>query len=269
MHKSLAVSCDLGTSDCLSASTTWSPDGYRPGLSHEVAPRASLAIAAQSPQIWRMSATCCDHEPSHDAHRGDPAFKRTLWVVLAINAIMFVIEVCAGLAAGSASLQADALDFLGDSANYAISLFVVGMPLRYRSMAALAKGATMGLFGLWVITAVVLHVIAGTMPEPATMGIVGLVALAANAICFWLLWSHRAGDANMRSVWVCSRNDVLGNLAVLLAALGVFGTNTGWPDYIVAATMAGLAVQGGVLVASHALQELHSAPTSRLRIPSH
>ncbi len=205
-------------------------------------------------------SNCC-HDPScadADPRRGDPAFKRVLWIVLAINAAMFLVEIAAGLAAGSAALQADALDFFGDAANYAIGLFVVGMALRYRSMAALAKGATMGLFGLWVLGTVVWHSIAGTVPEATTMGVVGFAALAANAACFGLLWAYRAGDANMRSVWVCSRNDVLGNLAVLLAALGVFGTGTGWPDVIVAAIMAALAIQGAFIVVPNALQELNS-----------
>src|SRR5256885_12289216 len=150
----------------------------------------------------------------------------------------------AGLTAGSASLQADALDFLGDAANYAISLFVVGMALRYRAIAALVKGSTMGVFGLWVIGVTAWHAWHGTIPQAATMGAVGLAALIANIASFGLLWRHRAGDANMQSAWICTRNDVLGNLAVLLAALGVFGTGAGWPDIIVAAIMAGLAVRG-------------------------
>jgi len=148
---------------------------------------------------------------------------------------MFFVEIAAGLAAGSASLQADALDFLGDSANYAISLLVVGMALRYRAMAALANGGTMGIFGLWVIGTLVWHALQGTLPNAFTMGAVGFAALAANAGAFALLWAFREGDANMRSAWICTRNDVLGNLAVLLAAAGVFGTGTGWPDVIVAA----------------------------------
>ncbi len=160
------------------------------------------------------------------------AYRRVLWAVLAINAAMFAVEVIAGLAAGSAALQADALDFLGDAANYAISLFVVGMALRYRASAALAKGATMAAFGLWVIGTVVWHAWHGTLPSAFTMGTVGLAALLANAATFGLLWAYRHGDANMRSAWICTRNDVLGNLAVLLAALGVFGTGTGWPDKI-------------------------------------
>jgi Co/Zn/Cd efflux system component len=169
---------------------------------------------------------------------------------------MFVVEIGAGVAAGSASLQADALDFLGDAANYAISLFVVGMALRYRAMAALAKGATMGIFGLWVLGITGWHAWHGTLPQALTMGMIGFAALAANAVSFGLLWVHRKGDANMRSAWICTRNDVLGNLAVLLAALGVFGTGTGWPDVIVAAIMAGLALQGAVVVVRQALNEL-------------
>jgi Co/Zn/Cd efflux system component len=176
--------------------------------------------------------------------------------VLAINAVMFLVEIGAGVAAGSASLQADALDFFGDSANYAISLLVVGMALRYRASAALAKGVTMGAFGLWVIGTVIWHALHGTLPSAFTMGAVGVAALAANAASFGFLWAYRDGDANMRSAWICTRNDVLGNLAVLLAAAGVFGTGTGWPDVIVAAIMAGLALQGAATVVRRSLGEL-------------
>jgi Co/Zn/Cd efflux system component len=146
--------------------------------------------------------------------------------------------------------------FFGDAANYAISLLVVGMALRYRATAALAKGSTMGLFGLWIIGAVIWHALHGTLPSAITMGAVGFAALAANAISFGLLWAFRDGDANMRSAWICTRNDVLGNLAVLVAAAGVFGTGTGWPDVIVAATMASLALQGAWLVIQQSLNEL-------------
>jgi Co/Zn/Cd efflux system component len=192
-----------------------------------------------------------------DPHRGNAAaYSRILWGVLAINAVMFLVEIGAGMAAGSASLQADALDFLGDAANYAISLIVVGMALRYRASAALAKGVTMGLFGLWVIGTVIWHSVHGTLPSAFTMGAVGFAALAANAASFGLLWAYRGGDANMRSAWICTRNDVLGNLAVLLAALGVFGTGTGWPDVIVAAIMAALALQGATTVVQQSLKEL-------------
>jgi Co/Zn/Cd efflux system component len=201
-----------------------------------------------------MSASCCDQ--ALDPQRGNASYRRVLWAVLAINAAMFTVEVVAGLAAGSASLQADALDFLGDAGNYAISLFVVGMALRYRAIAALAKGATMGVFGLWVLGVTVWHAWQGTLPHAATMGAVGVAALFANAASFGLLWAHRGGDANMRSAWICTRNDVLGNLAVLLAALGVLGTGTGWPDVIVAAIMAGLALQGAWVVLHQSRAEL-------------
>ena len=204
-----------------------------------------------------MSEVCCNH--SSDPHRGDPSYRRILWLVLAINAIMFVVEVGAGLAAGSASLQADALDFLGDTANYALSLFVASMALRYRATAALIKGITMGAFGLWVVGTLLWHAVHGTLPSAFTMGAVGTVALVANAASFGLLWAYRSGDANMRSAWVCTRNDVLGNLAVLAAAVGVFGTGTGWPDILVAAIMAALAIQGAWIVITQSRTELRVA----------
>jgi Co/Zn/Cd efflux system component len=191
-----------------------------------------------------------------DPKRENTTYRRVLWTVLAINGAMFLVEIGAGLAAGSASLQADALDFFGDAANYAISLMVVGMALRYRATAALAKGATTGLFRLWIIGAVIWHALHGTLPSAVTMSIVGSTALVANAASFGLLWAYRGGDANMRSAWICTRNDVLDNLAVLLAALGVFGTQTGWPDIIVAAIMAGLALQGATVVVRQSLGEL-------------
>jgi Co/Zn/Cd efflux system component len=213
-------------------------------------------------------ADCCCAPPPLDL--GSPkrtaAYRRVLWAVLAINTAMFAIEVGAGVAAGSASLQADALDFLGDAANYAISLLVVGMALRYRAFAALAKGGTMGGFGLWVIGTVVWHTWHGTLPSAFTMGTVGVAALVANGASFGLLWAYRNGDANMRSAWICTRNDVLGNLAVLLAAAGVLGTKTGWPDVIVAAVMAALAIQGAASVIRQSTGELRQpAPAPACR----
>ncbi|MEX2303398.1 MAG: cation transporter [Bryobacterales bacterium] len=204
-----------------------------------------------------MSANCCHHTPENQLR--DQAYRRVLWFVLAINAAMFLVEMMAGLAAASVSLQADALDFLADTANYGISLFVVGMALRYRASAALAKGMTMALFGVWVLAACFWHAVHGTLPDAVTMGAVGVVALIANAACFVLLWGYRAGDSNMRSVWLCSRNDVIGNFAVLLAALGVFGTRSGWPDVIVASVMGGLALQGAWHVIRQASAELNEA----------
>ena len=198
-----------------------------------------------------MSANCCTH--THEDKVPDSRYRRVLWAVLALNGAMFLIEIIAGVVAGSASLQADALDFLADAANYLISLFVVGMALRYRASAALAKGVTMGLFGLWVVSAAFWHAASGTVPEAATMGAVGIVALLANAASFALLWAYRGGDSNMRSAWLCSRNDVIGNFAVLLAALGVFNSGKGWPDIFVALLMACFALQGAWLVIRLAL----------------
>lgn len=206
-----------------------------------------------------MSGHCCSPKRPELT---DSRYRRVLWAAFLINGIMFLIEIVAGLMAGSVSLQADALDFLGDTANYVISLFVIGMALRHRAKAALMKGATMGLFALWVIGAIVWHVVYGTLPRAATMGEVGFMALVANAVVFGLLWTSRKGDSNMRSTWLCSRNDVIGNLAVLLAAVGVFGTGTGWPDVIVAATMAGLGLQGAAQVFRHAFGELRLTPSS-------
>ncbi|MBO6635172.1 cation transporter [Parvibaculum sp.] len=211
-----------------------------------------------------MSGQCCGPETS-EARLRDAAYRRVLWAALAINGVMFAIEIGAGLAAGSVALQADALDFLGDTATYAISLFVIGMSLRARAMAALAKGGAMALLGFWVAGATVWHIAYGEAPEAFTMGVVGFAALLANTIVFALLWRYRSGDSNMRSVWLCSRNDVLGNCAVLLAALGVFGTNTAWPDIAVAAVMSTLALQGAWTVLRQARGELGATTLSTVR----
>jgi Co/Zn/Cd efflux system component len=205
-----------------------------------------------------MSAKCCHETSNHRPQsRGD---RNVLLIVLGINAAMFLVETLAGLSGDSVSLQADALDSLADSANYGISLFVVDMATRSRAKAALAKGVTMAALGAWVLAASTWHAISGTLPRATTMGAVGIVALLANAACVALLWSRRCADSNMRSVWLCSRNDVIGNAAVLLAALGVFGTKTGWPDFTVAAVMGGLALQGARQVVRMAIGELHDSP---------
>jgi Co/Zn/Cd efflux system component len=193
-----------------------------------------------------------------------PGFRRVLWIALVVNAAMFLIEAGAGLAAGSASLQADALDFFGDAANYALSLSVLGMGLVWRSRAALVKGLSMGAFGLWVIGVATLNVMSSAVPHAATMGVVGFVALLANVGVALMLYRFREGDANMRSVWLCSRNDAIGNVAVMAAAVGVFGTGTLWPDIAVAAVMAGLALSAAVLTVRQAFGELNGAPVARV-----
>lgn len=187
-----------------------------------------------------------------------PAWRRALWTALAINLAFFLGEIVAGAVAGSAALQADALDFFGDAANYAISLGVIGLAVVWRSRAALVKGGTMLAFALWVLGLTAWHAWAGTLPEARTMGVVGVAALLANGAVALMLYRYRSGDANMRSVWVCSRNDAIGNAAVLLAAAGVFGTRTGWPDVIVAAIMAGLGLQGGWQIVRQARNEIAS-----------
>ncbi len=194
----------------------------------------------------------CSPTPSLDS----PQWRRALWIALAVNAGMFLAEIGAGVAAGSASLQADAIDFLGDSANYAISLGVAGMALAWRARAALVKGWSLGLLGAGVLASTAWHAQAGTLPGAGTMGIVGLLALAANAGVALMLYRYREGDANMRSVWICSRNDAIGNLAVLAAAAGVFGTGTAWPDLIVATVMAALGLSGGWQIVRQARSEL-------------
>lgn len=161
-----------------------------------------------------------------------------------------------GVAAGSASLQADAIDFLGDAANYAIGLGVAGRALVWRARAALLKGWSLGLLGAAVLVSTVGHAYVGTLPEAETMGIVGVLALLANAGVALMLYRFRTGDANMRSVWICSRNDAIGNLAVLAAAAGVFGTGAAWPDLIVASIMAALGVGGGWQIVRQANAEL-------------
>lgn len=157
------------------------------------------------------------------------------------------------------SLLADSIDFFGDAANYALSLAVLGMALSARSKAALFKAACMGGFGVFVLGKALWNLKTGVPPEPATMGVVGIVALLVNGSVAWMLYRFRTGDANMRSVWICSRNDALGNLAVMLAALGVLGTGSAWPDLLVAAVMGALALSGAFSVMTHARQELQSS----------
>lgn len=197
-----------------------------------------------------MSGACCETPTS-----SDPGYARVLWVALAVNATMFLVEVAAGIFAGSLSLQADALDFLGDAGNYALSLWAVSRALRVRARVATLKGVTMGLFGLWVLARAVLGVSGGEVPHAVTMGITALVALAANLSVALLLYRYRNGDSNMRSVWLCTRNDVLGNIAVFLAAGGVFGLGSRWPDILVAAVISSLALVGAFQILRQARQE--------------
>jgi len=206
-------------------------------------------------------ACCHDSACSAPAPSGllnSPRWRRALWIALFINAGFFVAEIVAGAAAGSAALQADALDFLGDAANYVISLGVAGMALAWRARAAVAKGGTMLAFALWVLGNTAWHAFYDTVPRADVMGAVGIAAMIANGGVAFMLYRFRTGDANMRSVWICSRNDAIGNLAVMLAAMGVFGTGTGWPDVIVAAIMGGLGLWGGWQIVNQARSEIRS-----------
>jgi Co/Zn/Cd efflux system component len=208
----------------------------------------------------------CSHDHGHShAHSHDhmpgpgqdtPRYRRVLWAALIINAAMFLIEIAAGFRSGSVSLLADAIDFFGDAANYAVTLAVLSMGLIWRARAALLKAASMLAFGAFVIGKTAWALAQGTPPEAITMGAIGALALAANLGVAAMLYAFREGDANMRSVWLCSRNDAIGNVAVIFAALGVFGTGTAWPDLAVAAVMAALAITGGWTILRQARREL-------------
>lgn len=205
-----------------------------------------------------MSAHCNqDHGHCHDAPaNASPAYRRVLWAALVINAAMFSVEIAAGVHAGSVSLLADALDFFSDAVNYGISLLVLTMAMTWRSRAAIFKAATMLAFGLFVLGKAAWGAYVGVPPVALTMGVVGLLALTANLTVAFLLYQYREGDANMRSVWICTRNDAIGNIAVMLAAVGVFGTHSAWPDLLVAAVMGSLAIQGAWAVLRQARGEL-------------
>ena len=216
-----------------------------------------------------MAGGCCGGCAVAVVRQNDRPWRRALWIALAINAGMFMIEIAAGVSARSASLKADALDFLDDTANYAISLGVAGWALRWRARAALAKGGSLLLLGAWILGSTVWMALRGTLPAAETMGAVGALALMANLLCAALLWRHRHGEANRRSVWICSRNDAIGNVAVVAAALGVFGTRTAWPDIAVAAILAGLGLSGGGQIMRQALAELRedrSAPAANAEV---
>jgi Co/Zn/Cd efflux system component len=206
-----------------------------------------------------MSSNCCDHPPATDTRLASPRYRNILWIALIVNLVMFVIETGAGFRAGSTSLLADAIDFFGDAANYGLSLAVLSMGLAVRARAAWVKGISMLGFGVFVLWRAGWMWLQGGTPEAITMGSVGLLALVANTGVALLLYRYRDGDANMRSVWLCTRNDALGNVAVMLAALGVLGTGSAWPDLAVAAVMAGLAITSGVTVLKHARADLQTA----------
>jgi cation diffusion facilitator family transporter len=204
-----------------------------------------------------MSGHHCAHDtPAPQAIIDLPRYRRILWIALVINAAMFLTEICAGYQSGSLSLLADAIDFAGDAVNYAVSLAVLSAALAWRARAAMAKALAMVMFGLFVLGQAVWRLWIGSVPDASTMGTIGVLALVANVSVAWMLYAFREGDANMRSVWLCSRNDAFGNLAVMGAALGVFGTGQAWPDLAVAAIMASLALHSGTSVMRQSLEEI-------------
>jgi Co/Zn/Cd efflux system component len=206
-----------------------------------------------------MSAHCCDHDaPKLDAIVNLARYRKILWIALAVNAAMFLVEIVAGVQSGSLSLLADAVDFAGDAMNYAVSLAVLASALAWRARAAMLKAVSMMGFGLYVLGAALWSMWYGGVPLATTMGAIALLALVANIAVAWMLYAFREGDANMRSVWLCSRNDAIGNLAVFIAALGVFGTASAWPDLAVASLMGALALHGGWTVLQQARGELSS-----------
>lgn len=201
-----------------------------------------------------MPACCCDSGCTSQA-AATPRYRKVLWAALFINILMFAVEIVGGMRSGSMSLFADAVDFAGDAGNYAISLAVLSMGLAWRSRAALVKGYSMAAFGIFVLVKTGWAAVTGLPPEPLTMGAIAVLALLANGGVALMLYAFRDGDANMRSVWLCSRNDAIGNVAVLLAAAAVHGTGRAWPDIAVAVVMAGLALSSGIAVICQARRE--------------
>jgi cation diffusion facilitator family transporter len=205
-----------------------------------------------------MSAHCCEHDtPKPEGIADLGRYRRVLWVALVVNAAMFGVELFAGFQASSLSLLADAIDFAGDALNYGVSLAVLASAMAWRARAAILKAVSMMGFGLYILAQAVWSLWHGEAPAALTMGAVALLALAANVGVAWMLYAFREGDANMRSVWLCSRNDAIGNVAVFTAALGVFGTGSAWPDLLVASLMAALALHAGWSVLRQARQELN------------
>ena len=215
-----------------------------------------------NPAITDVTATgCADHCHTPSAQQArNPAYRRILWIALIVNLAMFVIEIGAGVQSGSVALMADAVDFFGDAANYALALFVLGLAPIWGTRVAQLKAWTMIAFGVFVLGRMVWSYSQGVVPEAYTMATVGLLALIANLSVAALLYAYREGNANMRSVWLCTRNDAIGNVAVMLAALGVFGTGTAWPDLLVGLVMAGLALHSGQQILQAARIELTATP---------
>jgi len=187
------------------------------------------------------------------------AYVKILWVVIAINFAMFLIEMVASDISASMALSADALDFLGDSLTYAITLIAIGHSLRWRASAAMFKGITLALLGMWVLGSTLYRVFVLGVPNELIMGSIALMAFTANVVSALLLLKYKDGDANVRSVWLCSRNDAIGNLGVFVAAVVVSFTQSKWPDLVVAFLMSGLFLHSATLIIKQAKKELDQA----------
>lgn len=211
------------------------------------------AKVTEAPSRIAVAGCCSDGVPVFDGV--DPRYKRVLWIVIAINGAMFLTEMIAGQLAGSQALKADALDFLADTVTYGLSLAVIGTTLRTRASAALLKGFSLSAMALWVFGSTVYQMLLLGLPKAEVMGVIGVLALAANLSSVLLLLPYKDGDANVRSVWLCSRNDAIGNVIVMVAALGVWGTATAWPDLAVAAVMAGIFLTSSVQILRQAWTE--------------
>lgn len=203
-------------------------------------------------------AGCSSCASETDKPPVDRAYRRILWIALVINGAMCLIELAAGAVGRSLALTADAMDFFSDAANYAITLMVLAMPLRVRAKAAFFKGACMGLVGLYVLGISISHIINGTVPRYEVMGVIGTLALLANLGVAMMLFRHRKGDANRQSIWICSRNDAIANIGVLLASAGVWASTTGWPDILVGLIIAAIGLWGAFQIMARSLSELKS-----------
>ncbi len=202
-------------------------------------------------------ADCCNNKACEiDALRTRQS--SMLKTVLAINAVMFLIELTAGLISGSASLVADSLDMLGDALVYGFSIYAVTGGARMKAKAALFKGGIMAAFGFFVFAQVAYKIIYPQVPVFEVIGLIGLLALAANSICFALLWRHRADDINMSSVWLCSRNDIVANISVLFVAAGVWLTHSAWPDILVGLALSALFLRSALVVLRSAITEFRA-----------
>lgn len=228
---------------------------------------AQRSVAPAAPDICGGEACgCSGGVPVFDGV--DPRYKRVLWTVIAINGIMFFVEMIAGQLAGSQALKADALDFLGDTVTYGLSLAVIGASLRVRATAALFKGLSLSVMALWVFGSTVYQTLVLGLPHADVMGTIGVMALAANLASVLLLMRYKDGDANVRSVWLCSRNDAIGNVIVMIAALGVWGSASAWPDLAVAGVMAGIFLMSSVQILRQAWRE-YAEDAGRADAPRH